>query len=134
MTRTYPVFLLHARVEAVTNTNHPIPLNPDRAAETAALKANLQELRSALQEVQSAGRELKELVNELQECRDTIENLSDPVPICYACKKVRDDRGCWEHFEAYFARSVGIETESSVCPECLQGRFRVVGSTRATAG
>jgi hypothetical protein len=87
------------------------------------LGKNLQELRNALQERENLQRDMEQLIRDFQETRDMIHSLNGFVRICYACKKVRDDRGHWEHVEAYIAKSAGVDATSSICPECLQERF-----------
>ncbi|MGA3181953.1 MAG: GAF domain-containing protein [Verrucomicrobiota bacterium] len=87
------------------------------------LGKRLQELRIALQEREDLEHELEKVIQDFQEAKDMIHTLENLVPICYMCKKVRDDRGYWEHVEAYIAKSIGVDPTSSICPECLQNRF-----------
>jgi hypothetical protein len=92
------------------------------------LGKNLQELRTALRARDDLERDTEKLLRDFREARDMIHSLTSLVPICYACKKVRDDQGYREHVEAYIAKSVGVDATSSICPECLQKRF---GDVRA---
>ena len=86
------------------------------------LGKNLQELKTALQERDELERDMQKLIRDLQQAKEAIHTLKGLVPICYSCKKVRDDRGFWEHVEDYITKSIGVDTTSSLCPECLQKR------------
>lgn len=83
----------------------------------------VQDMRTALQEKESVELDLKKLLRDFQNSHDLSCLLDTSLPICYACKKVRDERGCWVHIEAYLTRSIGIGATSSICPECLRQRF-----------
>jgi len=84
------------------------------------LGKNLQDLKNALKAREEVEHDMQRLIRDFQEARDMITTLKGLVPICYSCKKVRDDRGYWESVEAYLASSAGIDTASSICPECLE--------------
>ena len=49
-----------------------------------------------------------------------IENLSRLVPICSACKKIRDDQGAWEAVESYIQKRTRDDLTHSICPECIK--------------
>jgi PAS domain S-box-containing protein len=42
------------------------------------------------------------------------------LPICSACKKIRDDEGYWNHIESYFYKYSDAEFSHSICPGCAQ--------------
>jgi hypothetical protein len=58
--------------------------------------------------------------------RDARENrmhqLESILPICIACRRVRDSRGSWIELESYLKAESGTEAESCVCPDCLSAR------------
>ena len=87
------------------------------------LGKNLQDLRSATQAREELEHDMEKLIQDFQEARVTIHTLKDLVPICFSCKKVRDDRGYWEQVEAFLTNSMGINMTSSICPECRRKRF-----------
>ena len=45
-------------------------------------------------------------------------HLEGMLPICANCRKVRDDRGYWEHVEEYFGSRAPVEFTHAICPEC----------------
>ena len=49
-----------------------------------------------------------------------IQILKGLLPICSNCKKIRDDKGYWEHLEAYFGQYGGTEFTHSICPDCAR--------------
>jgi GAF domain-containing protein len=91
------------------------------------LGKNLHDLRAALKAREDLEHDMERLIRDFQEAKATINTLKGLVPVCYSCKKVRDDKGYWEHVEAYLASSMGIDTASSICPDCLQKHFGDAG-------
>jgi PAS domain S-box-containing protein len=49
-----------------------------------------------------------------------IQILRGLLPICSNCKKIRNDKGYWEHLEAYFNQYGGAEFTHSICPDCIR--------------
>lgn len=47
-----------------------------------------------------------------------LKALSGMLPICAACKRVRDDQGYWEQVESYISRRSEVVFSHSLCPEC----------------
>ena len=66
-----------------------------------------------------AERERERLIAELQEALARVKTLSGLLPICAACKKIRDDSGYWNQLEAYLKDHSEAEFTHSLCPECL---------------
>jgi len=91
------------------------------------LGKNLHDLKAALKARDEVEHDMERLVQDFQEAREMIRTLKGLVPICYSCKKVRDDRGYWESVEAYLASSMGVDTASSICPDCLQKHLAGAG-------
>ena len=45
------------------------------------------------------------------------------IPICASCKKIRDDRGCWQPFEQYLGDRLDAQFSHSICPECKRANY-----------
>jgi PAS domain S-box-containing protein len=60
------------------------------------------------------------LVRDLQRSLAEVRTLSGLLPICAACKKIRDDKGYWNQVEVYFGEHSDVEFSHSVCPECAR--------------
>lgn len=56
--------------------------------------------------------------DELMQTRAEVETLSDLLPICAWCKKIRDDQGYWQQVESYFSRRSGVRFTHGVCLDC----------------
>lgn len=61
---------------------------------------------------------LRQERDKLQKALSEIDTLSGLLPICAACKKVRDDAGYWDQIETYFEKHPSIMLSHSLCPEC----------------
>ncbi len=71
------------------------------------------------------------LIYVIEELRDISQLLqpqdapSSPqiIPVCAACKKIRDDRGCWQPFEHYLGDRLQARFSHSICPECQRAHY-----------
>jgi DNA-binding NtrC family response regulator len=62
----------------------------------------------------------KKLIAELEDALSKVKTLSGLLPICSACKKIRDDRGYWSQVEGYIEKHTGAQFTHSYCPECTE--------------
>jgi PAS domain S-box-containing protein len=58
-----------------------------------------------------------------QEREHEIRRLQGLLPICAACKKIRDDEGCWQAIEAYIRDHSEAEFSHGICPDCARRLF-----------
>jgi len=56
---------------------------------------------------------------ELNNAEKRIKKLSGLLPICYHCKKIRDDTGYWNELEKYITDHSDAEFSHAICPGCL---------------
>jgi hypothetical protein len=47
-----------------------------------------------------------------------VTELQGLIPICAACKKIRDDKGYWNRVENYIEEHSEAEFTHDICPEC----------------
>lgn len=59
------------------------------------------------------------LIDELRNAVAKVRTLKGLLPICAACKKVRDDKGYWNQIESYLSRHTDADFSHALCPECL---------------
>jgi len=71
-------------------------------------------------EVASVNRELRDRIRELEEARERIRVLHGFIPICAACKKVRDDEGYWREIEGYIRDHSEADFSHGICPDCMK--------------
>ena len=60
----------------------------------------------------------EKLVNELQSALAKVKTLSGLLPICSSCKKIRDDKGYWNHIESYIRARSEADFTHGICPTC----------------
>jgi PAS domain S-box-containing protein len=70
-----------------------------------------------------ADEERERLVTELQAALAKVKLLSGFLPICAACKKIRNDEGYWEQVETYIRHHSEAEFSHGICPDCLRGLY-----------
>jgi PAS domain S-box-containing protein len=66
-----------------------------------------------------AEEERNKLIADLKDAFARIRTLSGLLPICSGCKKIRDDKGAWEHIEVYIRNHSEADFSHGICPECL---------------
>jgi DNA-binding response OmpR family regulator len=84
------------------------------------LAAQNEQLRQEIAERQRAEHEREQLIGQLQEALANIKTLRGLVPICAACKKIRDDSGYWNQLESFLHSHTEAEFSHGICPECAQ--------------
>jgi len=57
---------------------------------------------------------------QLQDSLAEVKTLSGMLPICAACKKIRDDGGYWNQIEAYLASHTEVAFSHGICPDCIK--------------
>jgi|GEM_PF-1152328 len=68
-------------------------------------------------------KERERLIVELQEALGEVRALSGLLPICSACKKIRDDKGYWNQIESYIRDHSEAQFSHSICPECARDLY-----------
>jgi PAS domain-containing protein len=62
----------------------------------------------------------EELIAQLQQAVASVKLLSGLLPICSACKKIRDDRGYWTQIETYIRDHSEAQFSHGICPHCAE--------------
>lgn len=78
----------------------------------------LNRFRLRIREKEQAYEERNRYLDELQKSIENGNRLRGLLPICAACKKVRDDNGYWQQVEAYIEKHSTAEFSHGLCPEC----------------
>lgn len=89
------------------------------AERTTDLQQANQKLRSEIEERMRAQVEREKSIRELQDALSQIKTLKGLLPICAACKKIRDDKGYWNQIEVFIRDHSEAEFSHSICPECM---------------
>jgi hypothetical protein len=72
----------------------------------------------------------KILIDKLQNSLDEIKTLSGLLPICSACKKIRDDDGYWKQIEHYISEYTEARFTHSICPDCKERLYPGLGKNK----
>ena len=62
---------------------------------------------------------------ELELAMERIKQLSRLLPICAACKRIRDDKGQWHGLEAFIEAHSDTTFTHSICPACAKGLYDI---------
>ncbi len=63
---------------------------------------------------------VEERTREIMEAQADIKTLAGLIPICSNCKKIRGDKGYWEHLESYIQSHTEAEFSHGICPDCAR--------------
>jgi CheY-like chemotaxis protein len=72
----------------------------------------------------------KQLINKLKQQIEENKQLRSLVPICFHCKKVRDDKGFWENVDSYISHHSNIDFSHGICPECMEKYYSDLSSDK----
>lgn len=84
-----------------------------RVRSALALKRELDARRQREEELARKNEELEQALKEVKVLRGFI-------PICAACKKVRNDRGYWQEVEAYISERSDTQFSHGICADCAK--------------
>jgi sensor domain CHASE-containing protein len=79
---------------------------------------------------QRAARHAAEIIRAnvaLKDALDNVQTLQGLLPICSACKRVRDDSGYWAQIDTYIHDHTNASLSHGYCPECAAKAFRECG-------
>jgi len=71
--------------------------------------------------------ELRKVSAELAAAAANIKTLSGLLPICCACKQIRNDDGFWQQVEAYIGSHSDARFTHSYCPQCYDKFLKDLG-------
>jgi hypothetical protein len=89
----------------------------------AAFLVGGRKLGQQLKARERAEAERGKLISELQAALGQVRTLSGLMPICAACKKIRDDQGFWQEVELYVTEHSTATFTHGICPECAKIYF-----------
>jgi len=98
------------------------PLN---SVELLARVSSALALKRAIDIRKARERELVERHGQLEQALKEVKVLRGLIPICFSCKKIRDDQGYWHTIEAYIQAHSEVDFSHGLCPECMYKRFSV---------
>ena len=67
------------------------------------------------------------LIVELQKAMEKVRVLSGFIPICAACKQIRDDKGFWNQIEHYISEHSDAVFSHGICPTCAKKLYPGLG-------
>jgi PAS domain-containing protein len=62
--------------------------------------------------------ERRRAAHQLREAHAEVRALSELLPVCAWCKRLRDDKGYWQLLEEFVERRTGAMVTHGICPDC----------------
>jgi CheY-like chemotaxis protein len=78
------------------------------------------ELDRQKRELKELNQQKEQLIIELKKAAETVQSLSGLIPICSACKKIREDNGYWNSVENFVEKHSDALFSHSICPDCTE--------------
>ncbi|HOX42474.1 MAG TPA: PAS domain-containing protein [Myxococcota bacterium] len=72
--------------------------------------------------------ERQAVLERLERALEQVKQLSGLLPICAACKKIRDPEGGWRQLEAYIRDHSEADFSHTLCPACADRLYPKKGS------
>lgn len=72
-------------------------------------------------------KEIEDANTNLEEALDQVKILSGLLPICSACKKIRDNKGNWSQIEHYISERSEAKFTHGICPKCVDKLYPDLG-------
>jgi K+-sensing histidine kinase KdpD len=63
------------------------------------------------------------LIDELREANARITTLSDMLPVCPHCKRVRTTETSWQTLESYLDEAPDLRMSHALCPQCARQAY-----------
>lgn len=67
--------------------------------------------------------DLHRTTRQLADALARVRTLSELIPICSHCRKVRDEQGSWSPVERYVAAQTGSRFSHGICPDCVREHY-----------
>jgi PAS domain S-box-containing protein len=67
--------------------------------------------------------ERKRAARQLRDAQAEVQVLSELLPVCAWCKRLRDDSGYWQLLEDFVSRRTGATVTHGICPDCKGQHF-----------
>ncbi len=83
------------------------------------------QLRHANQQLQDTNQNLGKAMSE-------VRTIGGMLPVCYCCKKIRDEQGYWDEVESFLAKHSDAVLSQGICPACIQEGMTTLAMPRRT--
>lgn len=93
----------------------------------------LKPLNQHVARTQQAETDKDAVITQLHQALDEVKTLRGIVPICAACKKIRDDKGFWHQVEVYVAAHSDAMFTHGICHECAERLYPGIKISRHAA-
>jgi PAS domain S-box-containing protein len=100
-------------------TVFPVAVSSTPLMEDGTVVASVTAFRD-ISERQRIEREREHLIADLHKAIAEIKTLHGILPICASCKKIRDDKGAWEHLEVYISHHTDAQFSHGICQDCAK--------------
>jgi methyl-accepting chemotaxis protein len=78
------------------------------------------QLRQEIVERKQTEDERNRLIDQLRVAISRIKTLTGLLPVCSACKKIKNDNGEWQQMEEYIRNHTEADFSHGICPECME--------------
>lgn len=99
-------------------------VHPVESIELVATVNAMLRMKDAEKKAREAVKERDETIKKLEDALAQIKTLKGILPICSYCKKIRNDKSCWEQLEMYIRDHSEAEFSHGMCPACAEKAFK----------
>lgn len=84
------------------------------------LDTTIHNLNTEIDKRKKLEQEREGIIAELRAALAEVKTLGGLIPICAHCKKIRDDKGFWNHLELYITEHSDATLSHGICPDCMK--------------
>jgi hypothetical protein len=117
----FMVYRLHVIRQGLTKLNGELELKIQGLEDL--LSRNMDKLEKEISRVKVAQAGMEELTVGLKAALARITKLEGILPICGACKKIRNDEGNWQTIETYIGDHAPVKFSHGLCPDCRKDNY-----------
>ncbi len=78
-----------------------------------------EELAAANHALEGELSDRRRIEEELRAALAKVKTLTGLLPICFSCKRIRDDKGYWTQIESYIKAHSDADFSHGLCPDCV---------------
>jgi DNA-binding NarL/FixJ family response regulator len=95
-----------------------------------ALRETNRRLEKEVSKRKTAEEEKDRAIATLQKTIRKIDTLKGLLPICAACKRIRDKKGEWRPLESYISEHSNADFTHDICPDCAERLYPDIDTSR----
>ena len=123
LTNNEPLRNLEGNLQTKNNRKIPVSVAVSTLCNRDGSLAGYVVIARDITEQKQIEAEREDLITRLREALNNVKTLRGLLPICSACKKIRDDKGYWQQVEVFIRDHTEADFSHSICETCAKALY-----------